>query len=112
VNDTKEASSPATSPSLKRKASPAPSHSQAKTRRTEDSSKAHEQASQGQDQTSTKGRKGAPKRKDHVPTPEEIRIGQKFVEEMLEDADLAIPVKVPKDYEPDPAVYGQVRCIE
>jgi hypothetical protein len=25
---------------------------------------------------------------------------------------LAIPVKVPKDYEPDPAVYGQVRCIE
>jgi hypothetical protein len=112
VNDPEEASNPATSPSQKRKASPGPPHSQAKSRRTEDSSKAHEEATQGQDQTSTKGRKGAPKRKDHVPTPEEIRIGQKFVDEMLEDADLAIPVKVPNDWEPDVALYGQVGCIE
>jgi hypothetical protein len=95
----------------KRRRSESPPVRRAKKRKTGDASDGQQGSSQdneeGQEGTSSKGKK-VPKRKDHLPTPEEKQIAKKFVEDLLEDESLPIPVKVPKTWAPDPALYGLV----
>jgi hypothetical protein len=52
-----------------------------------------------------------PTRGDHKPTPEEVQVAGQFIDELLADEDLPIPVKVPKGWMPDTSVYGKVSII-
>jgi hypothetical protein len=59
----------------------------------------------------TKQKADGPRRADHKPTPEEIQVACQFLDQLLEDEDLPIPVKVPKEWMPDTSVYGKVSIM-